>query len=80
MQCPHFGELSQNGRDIGGYAFYGCYSLGESDPETTVIFAGTQSFSRLDTWDGVGTSGGRAPVTVFENRLQFANGNSGVPE
>lgn len=65
---------------IGDYAFRGCYRLGESDPGKTVIFAGTQRFINSATWFNVGTSGGRALPRVVNNRLQFQNGRSGIPE
>jgi len=66
--------------DIGQEAFYNCYRLGESNPEKTVIFADTQVFDNVKTWDAVGTSGGRVQVTVDKNRLKFANGTSGIPK
>jgi len=67
--------------NIGFQAFYNCYRLGESSPETTVIFSKDQKFENWNTSiAGMGTSGGRAPVRVVNNRLKFATGTSGTPE
>jgi hypothetical protein len=68
--------------NIGINAFYNCYRLGESNPGMTVIFADSVNlFIHVETWSGMGTSGGRGKVStnVKLSRLQFKNRESGNP-